>query len=99
MHLEDFVCHTLLMGIAPILKMTDMLVALFTALLMGLLFTWWGGAVALLVGLVLVLRRKRKGSTPSHKEGAKDGRESGEWLEEWHGDMRRWQIGPYEWRD
>lgn len=80
-------------------KIVDAMVTTLIALVIGLLFTWWAGVVAFLVGLALILRTKRKGPMRLNKERASDKRESGEWLEEWHDDMRRRQIGPYEWRD
>lgn len=80
-------------------KFTDTLVIALIALVIGLLFAWWTGVVVFLAGLALILRTKRKGPIRLCKEPASDRRESGEWLEEWHDDMRRRQNGPYEWRD
>ena len=80
-------------------KIVDAMVTALIALVMGLLFAWWTGVAVLLAGLALIFRTKRKGPIRLYKERASDRRESGEWLEEWHDDMRRRQIGPYEWRD
>lgn len=75
------------------------MVTALIALVIGLLFAWWMGVGVFLTGLTLVLRSKKKGPIQSYKERASDRSESGEWLEDWHDDMRRWQIGPYEWWD
>jgi hypothetical protein len=74
----------------------DVLVTALVALVMGLLFSWWTGMVVFLAGLALILRTKGQGPTRLYKERISHGSESGEWLEEWHDDMRRRQIGPYE---
>jgi hypothetical protein len=87
------------MGTLSAWKITDVLVTALIALVMGLLFAWWTGVAVFLAGLALIFRTKRKGPIRLYKEQASDRRESGEWLEEWHDDMRRRQIGPYEWRD
>ena len=71
-----------------------------TALITGALFPWWMGVTVFLIGLVIVFRQMNKRPSllsPKRQIMEEDG--SGEWLEEWHDDMRRWQIGPYEWRD
>lgn len=80
-------------------KISDILVTALIALVIGLLFAWWTGVVVFFAGLVLIFRTKRKGPMSLYNGRASDRRESGEWLEEWHDDMRRRQIGPYEWRD
>lgn len=69
------------------------------AVVTGLLFTWWVGVVAFLVGLALILRKKGAGPSWLNKMLISNSSKSGEWLEEWHDDMRRRQDGPYEWRD
>jgi O-antigen/teichoic acid export membrane protein len=84
----------------PTWKMVDILVACLIALVTGALFSWWMGAVVFLIGLVIVFRQMNKRpSLLSPKRQIMEEEGSGEWLEEWHDDMRRWQIGPYEWRD
>ncbi len=80
-------------------KIVDAMVTALIALVIGLLFAWWSGVVVFLAGLALIFRTKRKDPMRLYKERDSDRRESGEWLEEWHDDMRRRQIGPYEWRD
>ena len=81
-------------------KMADILVACLIALVIGALFSWWIGTAVFLIGLVIVFRQMNKRpSLLSPKKQIMEEEESGEWLEEWHDDMRRWQIGPYEWRD
>ncbi|WJW74712.1 hypothetical protein QVG61_09380 [Thiohalobacter sp. IOR34] len=81
-------------------KIADILVACLIALVIGALFSWWIGAAVFLIGLVIVFRQMNKRpSLLSPKRQIMEEEESGEWLEEWHDDMRRWQIGPYEWRD
>jgi len=81
-------------------KMADILVACLIALVTGALFSWWMGTVVFLIGLVIVYRQiNKRPSLLSPKRQIMEEEESGEWLEEWHDDMRRWQIGPYEWRD
>lgn len=87
------------MKISTAWKIADILVTTLIALVIGLLFTWWTGVVAFLGGLALILRTKGKGPMRLYKERSSNSRESGEWLEEWHDDMRRRQIGPYERRD
>lgn len=87
-------------GMRPrVLKVLDAVVTALIALVMGLLFAWWTGVVVFIAGLALISRTKRKGPMRLYNGRASDRRESGEWLEEWHDDMRRRQIGPYEWRD
>lgn len=80
-------------------NIADILVTALIALVTGLLFSWWIGAVVFLTGLAFILCTKGKAPVWLSKKRASDRRESGEWLEEWHDDMRRRQIGPYEWRD
>ena len=80
-------------------KIADILVTALIALVMGLLFAWWAGVVVFLAVLALIFRTKRKGPVRLYKERTSDRRESEEWLDEWHDDMQRRQIGPYEWRD
>lgn len=81
-------------------KMADILVACLIALVIGTLFSWWIGAAVFLIGLVIVFRQiNKRPSLLSPKKQIMEEEGSGEWLEEWHDDMRRWQIGPYEWRD
>ena len=80
-------------------KIADALVIALIARVIGLLISWSIGVVAFLIGQAAVLHSNGKGPMPSYKKRAMEGRESAEWLEEWHDDMRRWQIGPYEWRD
>lgn len=80
-------------------KIVDAMVIALIALVIGLLFTWWSGVVAFFVGLALIFRTKGKGPMWLCKERTSDRSESGEWLDEWHNDMQRRQIGPYEWRD
>ena len=87
------------MGTLTVWKIADTLVTALIALVIALLFAWWIGVGVFLTGLTLVLRSKKMGPIQSYKERASGRRESGEWLEDWHDDMRRWQIGPYEWRD
>lgn len=77
-------------------KIADILVTALIALVMGLLFAWWTGMVVFFAGLVLIFRTKRKGPMRLYNGRASDRRESGDWLEEWHDDMQRRQIGPYE---
>jgi len=81
-------------------KIADILVTALIALVIGTLFSWWIGAAVFLIGLVIVFRQiDKRPSLLSPKRQIMEEEESGEWLEEWHDDMRRWQIGPYEWRD
>ncbi len=81
-------------------KIADILVTALIALVIGTLFSWWIGAAVFLIGLVIVYRQiNKRPSLLSPKRQIMEEEESGEWLEEWHDDMRRWQIGPYEWRD
>ena len=81
-------------------KIVDALVMGLIAIVIGTLFSWWIGAAVFLIGLVIVFRKMNKRpSFLSPKRQIMEEEESGEWLEEWHDDMRRWQIGPYEWRD
>lgn len=87
------------MRILALWKIADILVTALIALVMGLLFAWWTGVVVFLAGLALIFRTKRKGPMRLYNGRASDRRESGDWLEEWHDDMQRRQIGPYEWRD
>lgn len=76
-----------------------LMIALF-ALVSGVLFSWWVSAVVFLLGLMLVFRpRGSTVKTAGQPLVPDDGKASGEWLEDWHDDMQRWQIGPYEWRD
>ena len=81
-------------------KIVDMLAVCLVAFFMGILFSSWIGAAVFLIGLVIVFRQIiKRPSLLSPKKQIMEEEESGEWLEEWHDDMRRWQIGPYEWRD
>ena len=81
-------------------KIADILVTALIALVIGTLFSWWIGAAVFLIGLVIVYRQiNKRPSLLSPKRQIMEEEESGEWLEEWHDNMRRWQIGPYEWRD
>ncbi|MGE0679786.1 MAG: hypothetical protein AB7P69_02595 [Candidatus Binatia bacterium] len=83
----------------PSYKVVEFLLATLIALVIGLLFAWWIDVVVLLAGLVFIFRTRRNDPMRLNKVRALDGSESGEWLEEWHDDMRRRQIGPYDWRD
>ncbi|MBK9132447.1 MAG: hypothetical protein IPM20_12525 [Gammaproteobacteria bacterium] len=80
-------------------KITDILVTALITLVIGLLFAWWSGVVVFLAGLALIFHTKGKGPMWLYKEWISNRRESDEWLEELHDDLRRRQIGPYEWRD
>ena len=81
-------------------KSADILVTGLIALVIGVLFPWWAGAVAFSLGLALVFWPKTPAvKTVEQPSTTNKEQEASEWLEEWHDDMRRRQIGPYEWRD
>jgi len=81
-------------------NIADILVTALIAFVMWVLFAWWVGAVVLLLGLLIVLRLKNRRHIPVSPEiSPQEEIVAGNWLEEWHNDMRRWQIGPYDQQD
>ena len=78
-------------------QIDDILVTALIAFVMWVVFAWWVGTVVVLLELLIVLTRKNKRYMPiSPKALPLNEKDAGNWLEEWHDDMRRWQIGPYE---
>jgi hypothetical protein len=66
------------------------------ALVTVLLFPWLLGILVIIVVLAATLRPTKTVTMRDHKKRSIEGKESDDWLEEWHDDMRRWQIGHYE---
>ncbi len=72
------------MGIIAVWKIADILVTTFIALVIGLLFPWWAGAVVFVLGLALVFRPGRqraihRGVAPEDGKSSNDLLEWNEW--------------------
>jgi hypothetical protein len=80
-------------------KIAAALMIAVIALVTVVLFPWFLGILVIIVVLAAALRPTKTVTIWDHKKRAMEGRESDDWLEEWHDDMRRWQIGPYEQRN
>lgn len=67
------------MRIATAWKIADILMTALAALVIGLLFAWWGGVAVALVGLIVVLRGKTKPTAPLSRNEPVTSDEESEW--------------------
>lgn len=72
------------MTITAVWKIADILVTVLIALVIGLLFPWWAGAIVLVLGFGLIYRPERRrainrGVAPEDEQSAKDLLEWNEW--------------------
>lgn len=75
------------------LKTADALVTALIALVIGLLFAWWAGAVVFLLGLTAVLRGKTKRTSSLSRSEPGPSDDESEWYYyrygPHHGEMRK----------
>lgn len=60
-------------------KIVDALVTAFIALVIGLLFAWWAGAVVFLLGLAVLLRKRAMPPSPLAHDEAETSDQESEW--------------------